>query len=216
MGNKTRKSKQKGGVTIASGGYGCVFEIDANTVGKINFVEPMWMEHDGMTFDKFMAIQSAIRAIDPDEKYFITIRDATVINVNDDRVKECFANWATKASPVSIRKFKNAAPSTVTYYSMTRVEPTNVRDWSEAQWRHALAGMNLLHKNNICHHDIHAGNFGLKGGMPVYIDMDGAGYAREPSLSINRNGVKDLALYDTIETDTLNFRKMLEKSQKAS
>lgn len=76
---------------------------------------------------------------------------------------------------------------------MTRVQPTDVDLWSESQWQHALTGMNLLHDYNICHNDIHAGNFGLKDGNPVYIDIDGA----SPSL-VDQEGVKRFALYNRI------------------
>lgn len=211
----TRKSKvkrrtQKGGKSIASGGYGCVFELDTHElVGKINFVEPMWMEH-GMTFKNFMDLQRAVREIDPDERYFITIRDAIEVSVTDDRVKECYKDWASKATARSIENYIAKKLSTLTYYTMTRVQPTNVAEWSESQWKHALEGMNLLHRNNICHNDIHPGNFGLKDGDPVYIDMDGASYAAMPSL-VDQKGVIRFALYNTIQPDILNFGKMFKK-----
>lgn len=210
---RTRKSKvkQKGGKPIASGGYGCVFELDDPTlVGKINFIEPMWMEHEGMTFERFMGLQSAICTIDPDERYFITVIDAKPIKVTDKKVQECYTDWARKATEGSIENYKAKNQDELTYYTMTRVQPTNVELWSESQWQHALHGMNMLHKNNICHNDIHAGNFGLKDGNPVYIDMDGASYAAMPSL-VNQEGVKRFALYNTIQPDILNFGKMFKK-----
>ena len=215
---RTRKSKvkQKGGKPIASGGYGCVFELDdPKLVGKINFVEPMWMEHEGMTFERFMGLQRAIRTIDPNERYFITIREAKPIKVTDEKVQECYTDWAKKATEGSIENYKDKKLSTLNYYTMTRVQPTNVAAWSELQWQHALTGMNLLHDYNICHNDIHAGNFGLKDGNPVYIDMDGASYAASPSL-VDQEGVKRFALYNTIQPDILNFEKMFKKYWKSS
>lgn len=64
------------------------------------------MEHEGMTFERFMCLQSAIRSIDPNERYFITIRDAIDVSVTDNKVQECYTDWARKVTERSIENYK--------------------------------------------------------------------------------------------------------------
>lgn len=208
----------KAGEVIASGGYGCVIGISEKEVGKVNFKDAMWTEHEGATQDEFMRIQNAIKELDPTEKHFITTTKIVKIDLHKQsltvrNVKGCFVNWQKKQSRSDVlraeEKFKS---NSLQMYVQTRVNPTDFMTWNENQWNHALAGMQLLHKHNICHNDIHGGNFGEKNGMPVYIDMDGAYWERPLSLEFSKSRGLLLRTYENRYQDIRGFERMVKKS----
>jgi hypothetical protein len=209
----------KAGEVIASGGYGCVIGISDKEVGKVNFEDAMWTEHEGSTQDEFMRIQKAIKELDPTEKYFITTTKIVNLDLHKpsltvQNVKECFKHWMNNRSRTErqlVRADGKFRSNSLQMYVQTRVNPTDFTTWNEHQWNHALDGMKLLHKHNICHNDIHGGNFGEKNGMPVYIDMDGAYWERPLSLSFSKSRGITLNNYENKYQDIRGFDRMVKE-----
>jgi hypothetical protein len=195
----------KGGTyqVLGSGGYGCSLLLDETTVGKVNFLAPIWKEWDDTADDTtFLRLQSKIRDLDPNENYFITIRD--ILYLPFESIQDCYFDWA-KRNDRSLKTF----PKFFAVYVQSRVKP--MTEWTVPDLDHALQGLKLLHSAKIVHNDIHIGNFGMKHSRPVYIDMDSAWYAQDPSIRVLRNGRTTLEKDRTFFYDYELFIRMLEK-----
>ena len=179
-----------GGAVVATGGYGCVFTYMhknlGDCVGKVNFIEPMWMENEDASPEKFRAIQNKIFSLDPKENYFITVRDIVKFSSTHEDISKCVALYNEKWKGRNI-KFKKG--QILDAYIQRRVDSAPpISEWTPEQKQHAFNGMQLLHMNNLCHNDISLQNFGFRNGLPVYIDMDGAWEDKKINLSSRRNG----------------------------
>lgn len=203
----------KGGNILGTGGYGCVFDYDANIVGKINFLDPMWMEDPNIeNYETFVRIQEKIHEIDPNENYFIPVRKIVAIPYNHPSIPECLYQWSLNASEKSFLKVQQKIEKKESFevYLQTKVDiAPEIKKWNLKQVRHAYLGLKLLHQNGICHHDISIGNFGFKNNLPVFIDMDGSGPCDDPILRV-LDGKPKLSLANSACEDFEAFRKMLQ------
>jgi hypothetical protein len=202
----------RGGYTvIASGGYGCTIRIDETTVGKILFSDPIWKEYDeNATDDDFMRVQTSIRALDPDETYFITIRDIRYLPY--DAVKDCVDNWLARMKDFRRKREEPRvrAQKQFPVYIQTAVDSdVHPETWTFEDFDHALTGLKRLHAHDLTHNDVHKGNFGMHNGHPVYLDMDSAWYARP--LEIVRNRRYFFPLYNTVVEDIVQFRNFCKE-----
>jgi len=202
-----RKGLLYGGAVVATGGYGCVFTYMHKTlgdcVGKVNFIEPMWMENEDASPEKFRAIQNKIFRLDPKENYFITVRDIVKFSSTHQDILKCLKDYNERWEGRNI-KFKKE--QILDAYIQRRVDPAPpISECTPEQKEPALNGMKLLHANNLCHNDIALQNFGFRNGLPVYIDMDGAWEDKELTLSSRRNGRITLSTFGTkyVDVDAL-------------
>ena len=190
---KKKSYKIRGGEVLGRGGYGCVIEIDEKTVGKINYGNfPMYEEFGIKSLKEFMTIQQTIHSSDPSEKYFITTREVKQMNKNDPRIFDCVEN-------------DNKQVDFYDVFLQSKVEkPPSVYKWSELQINHAISGLKLLHTTGFVHNDVSKNNFGFKNDMPVYIDMDGASYARP----VRTRKLKRGFVVDLNETPEFDFQQL--------
>lgn len=191
---------------LGSGNYGCVFSISDDEVIKVFFEQPPWAK----TYEEgkeFARVQKAILAIDPENKYFVPTKKTIKLNLEDyPTITECWKQYLNRMDST----FKPLEKKFFVGEIQTRAVPTNPRTWDDAQWQHVLDGLNLLHSNNFIHGDISEENFGLRNGMPVFIDMDFAASA-DNTLVYDTSRPKYLALKKTLFDDIKSFEYVLEK-----
>jgi hypothetical protein len=196
-----------GGEILGIGNYGCVFDA-ANASGeviKVNFIAPDWVRQ-GVSPASFLEMQATLFSIDPSERYFITTKKIVDINIADfPTIRECWTLWLQNGQ----RDSEELKRETFTAEFSTRVEKTDPKTWDDRQWQHALNGLNLLRKHSFVHGDIHAGNFGLRGGLPVFIDLDKLAPAKK-LLEFDRRKNK-ISLHNTLEHDVRMFQSVLEQ-----
>jgi serine/threonine protein kinase len=197
--NRRKRTQLKGGEVISSGHYGCVFEIDKKSVGKIQFMD-INVYGDDKTFLK---IQERIFDIDKTEKYFITTRDIIRLKHDNPQVIECYENWkngsASGFTDISEFHIENSIKIDPDYsfkvFVQTKVQqcyPPHL--WTLENKQHALRGLLMLHKIGFVHGDIKLENFGWKDGNPVYIDIDSARTPKTPEIFSTRDGLDILDL----------------------
>ena len=167
-------------------------------VGKMQFFnEPMYLEW-GMSEKEFMSIQHEIHAMDPEEKYFIAVREIVHRKRTDPLLADCIA----------LERPRAAVPSIYAIWVQRKIETSPpVNEWTKEQRQHALDGMLLLHSRGIVHNDISVKNFGFRRGLPVYIDMDSASRALPVHIRHLRSGRYGIDLNQTREFDVNQFTK---------
>jgi hypothetical protein len=203
---------------LGLGGYGCVFEFNdpkyAGFAGKINIVgSPMWSEGEVgeiRTENQFQIYQKQILSLDPKEKYFIPIREIIYMDKNYPPIKRCIEKYREKHSD---RRRKPALiPDLIAVYIQTKVDlAPPVKFWNYEQLNHALFGLKLLHSIGIAHNDVHAGNYGIKNGMPVLIDMDSA-WISNPLIIQKFFWGFSMRSWGSTHEDIKAFKRMLERA----
>lgn len=192
---------------LGIGNNACVFSIQ-NLAFKCNFITPTWKKNEDTNkkrnYKEFLQLQNKIKEIDIESKYFIPILHVTEMLSTYPPVQECLNKFNKKRRESE----KNEVEwKIVEIYIQQKVKPAPpVSEWSENQIRHAFQGLLYLHQNNICHTDIHIGNYGFDyKNNPVLIDMDSAWY----ETPLSRNADKKINMKGTKYQDIQDFIKMI-------
>jgi len=201
---------------LGIGGYGCVFEFKEEKyegyAGKINLIgSPIWKEDDETRSEaQFLEYQKQILTLDPEEKYFIPIRQIILMNKNYPPIQKCIKKYIEEH-----KKRERALPpipDKISVYLQRKIEMAPpVKIWSAEQLNHALHGLTLLHSIGMSHNDVHQGNYGLRRGMPVLIDMDSAWKSNALAIQSFNLGYK-LRTWGSSFLDIKAFQRMLERA----
>ena len=217
--NRRKRTQLKGGEVISSGHYGCVFQIDEKSVGKIQFRDVINVYEDDITF---LEIQKRIFDIDKAEKYFITTRDIIRLKHDNPQVIECYENWKygdalgyTDIFEAHIENLIKIDPDySFKVFVQTKVQQCyDPRLWTLENKQHALRGLLLLHKIGLVHGDVKLENFGWKDGNPVYIDLDSARTPKTPKIFSTSDGLDFLDLNYTEAGDLRELGKIIETNE---
>lgn len=183
---------------LGVGNSACVYSV-GDLAFKVNIITPTWKRDEESsnprTSQEFFDLQKKIKEKDPEQQYFCPILDIKRMDSKYPPIQQCLQKFNQRQISIG-RPIKN--PSEVEVYMQRKVSsapPINL--WSREQLEHALQGLFLLHNLDICHTDIHIGNYGLHRNLPVLIDMDSAWYAKplkvgghRGSLTIKTKGTK--------------------------
>lgn len=209
---------------LGIGGYGCVFEFlepkYKGYAGKINLAgTPMWKEDellDGILRSEaqFLNYQKQILDLDPEEKYFVPIIEIIYMDKNYPPIKKCIQKYIEKhyESNNKRKREPEPIPEKIAVYIQRKVDVApSVKFWSKEQLNHALTGLKLLHSIGLAHNDVHEGNYGLKKGMPVLIDMDSAWKSNSLEIKSFQSGYS-LKTWGSSFQDMVAFKRMLDRA----
>jgi hypothetical protein len=183
---------------LGVGNSACVYSV-GDLAFKVNFITPTWKRDEDLLHKRdsqeFMNLQKKILDMDPFQQYFCPILDIKTMDSEYPPIQQCLQKF-NERQIIMGRPIQT--PSEVEIYIQKKViKAPPLQQWSKEQLEHALQGLFLLHKHDICHTDIHIGNYGLHRNLPVLIDMDSAWYAKpfkvgghRGSLTIKTKGTK--------------------------
>ena len=198
------------GEVLGSGGYGCVLSYGPGEIAKFNFGDPSYYEF-GMTDEEHLALQRRIRALDPDEHYFVTTKEIRTVNIKDlpaqvqtdiEKCRQDFYDRISDNAESARRRLRRS--DTVNLYIQNRADRRKpLGSWTSDDFRHVYEGLQILHANGITHGDIALINFAKKNGKPVYIDFDLSSTAQNPKFDWNEG--RPILRLDRTFTKDLNM-----------